>query len=188
LATLIGRFNADQPRDRWLTRDLYSYVVVGFDERLLLVATRPGRDGAVALIHRGARLGSHLAPHTKPTIKLARAVLQAGPKYASVEASISALGPLTPERVAAAFPDQVTEIRTDWVRRAVFRRQPRQVRIHYRHPTYGETEVWLVPEAPLEEARRVLSVIFGDRFSEVSTARGFADAALDLLPGFTTYQ
>lgn len=104
MATLIGRFNADQPRDRWLTRDPYSYVVVGFDERLLLVATRPGRDGAAALIHRGARLASHLAPHTKPAIKLGRAVLQAGPKYASVEASISALAPLTPERVAAAFP------------------------------------------------------------------------------------
>ena len=187
MATLIGRFNADQPRDRWLTRDTYSYVVVGFDEGLLFVAARPERDEVAALVHRGARLASHLAPHTKPAVKLARTILRSGPKYAAIEAAISALNPLTPDSLERAFPKRVTGIPSECVTRAIFRCRPRQVRIHYRHPTYGETEVWLVPEAPLDEARRVLSVIFGGRFSQVSTARGLTDATIDLLPGFTTY-
>jgi hypothetical protein len=187
VATMIGMFRADQQRERRLTRDNYSHLVVAFDVGLVLLEASPIRDIAAAVVHRipGAIAIHHVA------LKQTRRLMRLGPKYGHVEAIVLQTDPLTPEGLATAFPSHIRRLWSDQISSAVLRRFPPELRLQYRSEVHQrDTEVWLklpfwrrADRERLDEVSRIMSVMLGDRYTEQATTKGLLGAARDAIPG-----
>ena len=161
MSTFIGMFAVDQRRKRQLYTDNYSHVVVVFDTGLILVEAAPLRDNAVAWTRRG--------PVPVPHAQLARTVLRLVPKYAPLKRTIAQLKPLTPETLAASYPNRGRRVWNDQIRSAVLKGNRRaDLKIAYASDSYGsQMELWFtisVTEDP-EPVRAALATMLGERFS-----------------------
>ena len=161
MSRFIGMFAVDQRRKRQLYTDNYSHVVVVFDTGLILVEAAPLRDNAVSLTRR--------VPVPVPHAQLARTVLRLVPKYAPLKRNIGQLEPLTPEKLAATYPNRARRVWNDQIRSAVLKGNRRaDLKIAYASDTYSsEMELWFtisVTEDP-EPVRAALATMLGNRFS-----------------------
>lgn len=161
MSTFIGMFAVDQRRKRQLYTDNYSHVIVVFDTGLILVEAAPLRDGAVVWTRR--------VPVPVPHAQLARTVLRLVPKFAPLKRTIAQLTPLTPETLAASYPNRARRVWNDQIRSAVLKGNRRaDLKIAYASDSYGsQMELWFtisVTEDP-EPVRAALATMLGDRFS-----------------------
>lgn len=172
MSTFIGMFAVDQRRKRQLYTDNYSHVVVVFDTGLILVEAAPVRDYAVATTRR--------VPVPVPHAQLARTALRLVPKFRPLKRSIAQLEPLTPETLAASYPNRARRVWNDQIRSAVLKGNRRaDLKIAYASDRYSsQMELWFtisVTEDP-EQVRAALATMLGNRFSarrrSVRTAAG----------------
>ena len=161
MSTFIGMFAVDQRRRRQLYTDNYSHVVVVFDTGLILVEAAPVRDYAVATSRR--------VPVPVPHAQLARTVLRLVPKFAPLKRSIAQLAPLTPETLAASYPNRARRVWNDQIRSAVLKGNRRaDLKIAYASDRYSsQMELWFTISATEdpEPVRAALATMLGDRFS-----------------------
>lgn len=178
MSTFIGTFRATQQRERLLRRNTYSHVVVVFDDGLILIEASPLRDAAAAAVH--------FVPVPLPHhIKIARHLLQIGPKYGHVEDNLSRLPALAPEAILAAFPGHVRGVDNERIHSATLRSIPPELRIKYQGRDGDRHQLWL--KLPLfERVDRVASLVsaaLGDRFRQQSTSGGCSTRRWPCCPG-----
>jgi hypothetical protein len=161
MSTFIRMFAVDQRRKRQLYTDNYSHVIVVFDTGLILVEAAPLRDDAVAWTRR--------VPVPVPHAQLARTVLRVVPKFAPLKRTIAQLKPLTPETLAASYPNRARRVWHDQIRSAVLKGNRRaDLKIAYASDSHSrQMGLWFtisVTEDP-EPVRAALATMLGDRFS-----------------------
>jgi hypothetical protein len=103
-----------------------------------------------------------------PGKTVAIALLRIAPGFDSLKRNIVTLRPLTPETLAAAYPDRVRRVRKEQIRSAVLKRGLRgDLKIEYASQRYGRPmELWFTISAreDAQEVPAAMSAMLGDRF------------------------